>query len=141
MNFEIGRLNHITFAVEDIEKSVEFYQIVFNAKLLARSENLAYFDVSGIWIALNVERNIPSKERQETYSHIAFSMSESDQVKFIEHLKMNNVEFTRGRPRNKREGQSVYVRDYNGHLFEFHSKSKNDRLEYYRDAREDIDVL
>lgn len=141
IKFEIGELNHITFAVENIDKSIEFYQKVFNANLMAQGENLAYFDISGIWIALNVEKNIPSNKRQNTYTHIAFSMTESDQEEFIKHLNSINVEYTRGRIRSIREGQSVYVRDYDGHLFEFHSRTRKDRLEYYHDERDDIVVL
>lgn len=141
MKFEVGRLNHITFAVKNIEKSIEFYQSVFNAELLARGKDLAYFDISGIWVVLNVEKNIPSNERQRTYTHIAFSMTESDQEAFVKHLKTLNVEYTLGRTRNIREGLSIYVRDYDGHLFEFHSKERKDRLEYYKDEREDITVF
>lgn len=141
MNFEIGQINHITFAVENIEKSIEFYEKVLKAKVLAKGEKLAYFEVAGIWIALNVEKNIPACERQQTYSHIAFSMTVSNQKKFIQHLELNDIEYSRGRPRDKREGQSVYLRDYDGHLFEFHSKTMTDRLKYYREEREEISVF
>jgi metallothiol transferase len=141
MSFEIGTLNHITFAVENMERSIEFYQTVLNAKLLARGDKLAYFDVSGIWIALNLEQDIPSKERQRTYTHIAFTMSENDQEAFIKHLEENEIEYTRGRSRNIREGKSVYVRDYDGHLLEFHSRTRTDRLELYKDERHDIEIL
>jgi len=133
MSFEIKGLNHITFAVENIERSIEFYQTVLNAKLLARGKGLAYFDVAGMWIALNVEKNIPSIEREKTYTHISFSMTEEDQAKFMKHLEINEIEYQRGRSRNPREGHSVYVRDYDGHLFEFHNKTRKDRLDYYKE--------
>ena len=141
MLFKVGAINHITFAVENITKSIDFYQTVLNAQLLAHGEDLAYFDVSGTWIALNVEKNIPGEKRQQTYTHVAFSMTEIDQEVIIKHLEKNEIAYTLGRPRNPREGHSVYVRDYDGHLLEFHSRSKKDRLEYYKEERPDITVV
>jgi len=141
MSFEIKGLNHITFAVENIERSIEFYKTVLNAKLLAKGIGLAYFDVAGIWIALNAEKSIPGIERERTYTHVSFSMSEEDQVKFMEHLEVKDIKYERGRSRNPREGQSVYVRDYDGHLLEFHNKTRKDRLDYYKEERSDIDIM
>lgn len=141
MNFEIKGINHITFAVENIDKSVVFYETVLNAKLLAKGEKLAYFDVAGIWIALNVEKNIPSIEREKTYTHISFSMSEEDQINFMKYLDLKEIEYEEGRSRNLREGRSVYVRDLDSHLFEFHSKTRKDRIDYYKEERADIDVF
>jgi metallothiol transferase len=68
-------------------------------------------------------------------------MSENDQEAFIKHLEENEIEYTRGRSRNIREGKSVYVRDYDGHLLEFHSRTRTDRLELYKDERHDIEIL
>ncbi len=141
MGFKIGSLNHLTFAVENIDRSIEFYKTVLQGKLLARGENLAYFDIAGLWIALNKESKSGNRERQHSYTHVAFSMSEGDQKDFVKHLQNNGIKFTHGRARDKAEGQSVYVRDYDNHLFEFHSKTREDRLDFYHHNRPGITIL
>ena len=138
---EIMSLNHITFAVSNLEKSIEFYKNIFGVELLAKSEKLAYFNVAGVWFALNIEATIPSLERDRTYSHIAFSMTKDNQDKLMEKLNKLEIKYEIGRSRNVREGNSVYIRDYDGHLVEFHNKNLEDRIRYYQEERDDVVVL
>jgi len=140
MSFEIKAINHITFTVENLDRSIYFYESILNGRLVAKGPGLAYFDIAGTWLALNIETEIPSGQRQKTYTHLAFSMSDEEQVQFVKHLEEHKIEYTYGRIRNKREGSSLYIRDYDGHLFEFHSKTLKDRLEFYKEERDDIEV-
>ncbi|MBD1383107.1 VOC family protein [Bacillus sp. IB182487] len=55
-------LNHFLFSVSNLENSIEFYQNVFDAKLLAKGKITAYFDLNGMWLALNEEKDIPRNE-------------------------------------------------------------------------------
>lgn len=71
-------LNHFLFSVSDLEKSIKFYQDVFDAKLLVKGRSTAYFDLNGMWLALNLERNIPRDEISQSYTHVAFSIDEAD---------------------------------------------------------------
>jgi metallothiol transferase len=140
-NIKIMGINHITFAVSDLESAIEFYKILLEGKLVAKSQHLAYFDVNGLWFALNLETKLTSKERQRTYTHIAFSMSKTDQIMLMNKLDAHEISYDYGRPRNEREGSSLYVRDEDGHLIEFHSATMEDRLSYYLDERPDVEVF
>lgn len=71
-------LNHFLFSVSDLEKSIKFYQDVFDAKLLVKGRSTAYFDLNGMWLALNLERDIPRDEIRQSYTHVAFSIEEAD---------------------------------------------------------------
>ena len=140
-DIKIMGINHITFAVSDLEKAIDFYKILLDGKLVAKSYRLAYFDVNGLWFALNLEAELTAEERQRTYTHIALSMSKTDQLKLMDKLDVHNISYDYGRPRNEREGSSLYVRDTDGHLIEFHSGTMEDRLSYYLDERPDVEVF
>lgn len=138
-NSDVKAINHITFAVKDLEASMNFYEILLNGKLVAKSDKLVYFDVNGLWLALNLEDH--NKERVKTYSHIAFSMTKENQDKLKDKLRLNHIEYEEGRLRSEREGHSLYVRDLDNHLIEFHSLSLRDRLSYYANERDDIQIF
>jgi len=125
-------LNHMTFSVSDLDRSIHFYNSVFNAKLLVKGENTAYFDVSGIWLALNVEKDIPRNEIKESYTHIAFTIDEADFSRAYDTLKKLGVHILTGRPRDEKDKKSIYFTDPDGHKFEFHTGTLQDRLDYYK---------
>jgi len=135
-----AKLNHITYSVENLEKSILFYEKALNAKLVAKGERLAYFDLNGIWLALNVENELNRKEISKSYTHIAFEVDEDELKERFEILLEFGAEIEHGRNRNKREGESLYVKDPDGHLLEFHTSNLDERLSYYREEREDIEV-
>ena len=132
-------MNHLLFSVSDLENSIEFYSKVLGAKLVAKGRTTAYFDLDGLWLALNEEKDIPRNEIRDSYTHLAFTITLSEFDKSLEKLKKLNVLILPSRARADRDKKSIYFEDPDGHKFEFHTGTLKDRLDYYKEDKEHME--
>ncbi|ELK46074.1 metallothiol transferase FosB [Halobacillus sp. ACCC02827] len=130
----IGPVNHYLFSVADLDRSITFYREVFQAKLLVKGRTTAYLDLNGMWLALNEEKDIPREEIHQSYTHIAFTIAEEEVESAYEELLELGVPILSGRPRDTRDGSSIYFTDPDGHKFELHTGTLEKRLAYYKAA-------
>ncbi|SKC82155.1 VOC family protein [Maledivibacter halophilus] len=125
----INGINHITFAVKDLQVSINFYSKLLGLKLVAYWDKGAYLMAGNIWIALNVDKKTISKPSPD-YTHIAFNVISTEYSKLVKRLKKANVKTFKD---NTSEGDSFYFLDPDGHKLELHYNTIEDRLKWAKE--------
>ncbi|MFV8439517.1 fosfomycin resistance glutathione transferase [Vibrio owensii] len=115
-------LNHITIAVSDLERSLDFYINALGFKGHVKWKQGAYLSLGDLWLCLSVDK----PDEKTDYSHIAFSISQQDFTDFSHKLiKFDIAQWKE----NESEGESLYLLDPDGHKLEIHSGDLCSRLE------------
>lgn len=115
-------LNHITIAVSDLERSMNFYCDLLGMMPHVRWDGGAYLSLGDVWFCLSCDQVKPAQD----YCHIALDIAENDFNVFTERLRAENVIEWK---QNKSEGHSLYFLDPDGHKLEIHSGDLKSRLE------------
>lgn len=125
----INGINHITFAVSNLEKSVEFYVNILGLRLVGKWDKGAYLLAGNQWVALNVESAV-ILDKKSDYSHISFNVLSTDFQKMKDKLESAGVKSFK---ENSSEGDSFYFLDPDGHKLELHYNTIEDRLKWARE--------
>lgn len=134
----IQSVNHVTYSVSNLKNSIIFYRDILKGSILVEGKTSAYFDIGGLWLALNEEKEIPRKEIKYSYTHMAFSISEDEFDDWFQWLEENDVNILEGRKRDVRDKKSIYFTDPDGHKLELHTGTLEDRLKYYKEAKSEM---
>jgi len=120
---KVTGLNHVTFAVRDLKRSVEFYSDLLGFSIRMRGPSSAYLEAGTLWLALVADYGLKPIQSQG-YSHVAFSASPSALALLVAKLKAAGVVCWQ-----KADTQeSFYFLDPDGHQLELHSGNLRSRL-------------
>ncbi|MFL1494428.1 fosfomycin resistance glutathione transferase [Pseudomonas antarctica] len=120
----LSGLNHLTLAVTDLNRSVNFYHQVLHLQLDATWDNGAYLSLPGLWLCLSLDPSRQSEPAAE-YTHYAFTAAASDFPALVARLRAAKVQEWRD---NRSEGASFYFLDPDGHKLEVHVGDLASRL-------------
>jgi len=119
----ITGLNHLTFAVANLERSVAFYSTLLGFSIRMRRSTSAYLEAGTLWLALVTDSTVRKGPLPE-YSHAAFSVQLSDLAVFAERLTAAGVVHWQ----ESDHAESFYFLDPDGHKLELHSADLQSRL-------------
>lgn len=124
----ISGINHLTFAVRELDRSIAFYRDLLGCALVAQWPEGAYLTAGTLWIALVVDSETRSGPLPE-YTHAAFTVSREGLAHFTERLTRAQVKVWQ---QNVSEGDSLYILDPDGHKLELHVTGLQERLSWCR---------
>ena len=127
-------VSHITFVVRDLDKMAELLVGVLGGEEVYSSgddtfsvSREKFFVLGGQWLA--AMEGDPVAER--SYNHVAFKVADDDLPTYRAAIEALGLEVKPPRPRVEGEGQSLYFYDFDGHLFELHTGTLEERLKRY----------
>ncbi len=122
----ITGVNHVTLAVADLARSVQFYSKVLGGRLRADWKNGAYLELGDLWLCLTLSPHAITPRDDD--SHLALSCAPGDFATLASRIT-DTVPLWQ---ENRSEGASVYFRDPDGHKLELHQGDLDSRLDHYR---------
>ncbi len=120
----IRGINHVTFAVRDLERALAFYAGTLGLGLVARWPKGAYLLAGDLWVALVTDRNAGGSAPRDC-SHVAFTVEGADFEALALRVRESGAVIWR---ENRSEGASLYFTDPDGHRLELHVTGLAERL-------------
>ncbi|MEM0953411.1 MAG: VOC family protein [Pseudomonadota bacterium] len=118
----ITGINHITFAVADLERSLRFYRDTLGCAEVYAWSGGAYLDAGGTWLCLSVDA---SASGNSDYTHVAFDVAPEDFKTLSARVIESGAELWKD---NVSEGDSLYFCCPDGHRLEVHVGDLQSRL-------------
>jgi len=115
-------LNHVTFAVRDINRSIAFYRDLLGFTVRKVKPSAAYLESGTLWLALVVDPTVRKGPLPE-YSHTAFTIPPADLVRLTGKLTTAGV----AQWQQSERPDSFYFLDPDGHKLELHSGNLESR--------------
>ncbi|MEM1153812.1 MAG: fosfomycin resistance glutathione transferase [Pseudomonadota bacterium] len=123
----ISGINHITFAVSDLDRSLAFYRDVLGCDEVYRWSGGAYLEAGTLWICLSLDAKATSTS---DYTHIAFTVSSEDFEAIAAKITKSGAKRWKD---NRSEGESLYFCCPDGHRLEIHVGDLRSRLRAIKD--------
>ena len=118
-------INHITFAVTDLPRAIEFYVSIIGCKKVAIWKRGAYLQAGSMWICLSLDAAAADSAARDC-THVAFNFDAPGLAAF--RTRFTETGGTEWKT-NSSEGDSVYFLDPDGHRLEAHVGDLRSRLE------------
>lgn len=125
----LSGMNHLTLAVQSLDRSVLFYRDTLGFRLAASWKTGAYLELGDLWLCLSLDDQRSAQPWPE-YTHYALSTSEQHFPLFVAKLIQEGVAEWKS---NTSEGDSFYFLDPDGHKLEVHAGSLKSRLKQCRE--------
>ena len=119
-------LNHLTLAVADLARSMEFYRDVLGFHVSANWPTGAYLEAGSLWLCLSVDDGT-TDGRTVDYTHFALDVAEAEFDALAKRVALVAPEWRT----NRSEGRSLYFVDPDGHRLELHVGDLRSRLAHY----------
>jgi len=127
MGVGVTGLNHITLAVADVQRSIEFYRDILGCEVRAVWADGAYLEAGPLWLCLSRDDLVRTSPHPD-YTHIALNVDEDGFAELSERIRANCTIWKD----NRSEGASTYFLDPDRHKLEIHVGNIETRLDDYR---------